>query len=1072
MKVSFLKRRKFWVGTIASLLLLPVLLIGGALLFIYYQQDALVQSAMTSVNEEYQGRIEVGDVHLEPFDDFPYVSLKIDDVRVFETKQDNAPLGLEVADIYLGFNFWDILSGQFDVQSLVVEDGFFNIILHEDGTNNIQNALATNSTKSETKESSPVEVHLKKIELRNLDIHKLNEATHVDIETYIYNAVGGFKTEEKAIKAHIDSEFELNVINGSDTTYVKRKQFELHTDISIDNETGIIDIAPSGIVMEHGDFELVGSVATKNEVDLDLSIKGTKPNFDMLIAFAPHDLVPVLERYNNAGQIYFNAIIDGPVTNGAQPYIKAEFGADQAFLENTEVAKKVDDLGFKGFFTNGEQRNLETMEFSLTEMQANLEQGRFLGDVRVKNFKEPEIDMQLDADFNLDFLTKFLNLNDVEGVTGSVELHMKFNDIIDLDNPQKAIEELNRAYFAELKVTDLSLSSSKLESPLDQLNAHLIMKGKKAELDQFEAVMGQSDLSITGYLSDLPAIVHHTDDEVDAHLEISSKVLDIAELTDYSETDSTGVNERIEDFQMAFSFKSSAKDFTESEYLPKGEFFIDGLHAQLEHYPHELHDFHADILIDDEDLTIKDFTGYIDDSDFHFNGLIHDYGFWLQEDRHGDVDLDITLQSDLLRLEDVFSYGGENYVPEDYRHEEFDHLTLHLNSSMHFKDSNLSSIDLDLDKLDVKMHVHPMRLEDFAGHFHYEDDHLVVQDFHGQMGRTVFDLDLNYYLGEDPSIRKRDIHLALTANYIDFDQLTNFNTAPTTQPAEPVADHTLADVSEHAEAFNLYELPFTDMLFQVDVGHFIFHDIDLQQINAQLRTTEDHYIYIDTLDMLAADGAIHLSGYFNGSAPEHIYVKPKLTLDKVDIDKLLFKFERYGEDVSLSENLHGKLSATINGNIRVYPDFVPDLDQSEIHMDINVLNGRLVDFEPMLALSDYMGDKDLTNIRFDTLANHMDLTNGVMNIPNMTIESTLGHFDVSGQQDLDLNMEYYIRIPWKLIRQTTRNKLFSKKGRDENAGEDEIVEVDPNKRTRYLNLKLTGNPDDFTIKPQKDKRGK
>lgn len=1069
MKVGFLKRRKFWVRLISSCILIPVLMIGGALLLIYYQQDALVQKGIASVNKEYQGRIEVGDIHLEPFENFPYISLKVDDVRIYETKQENAILGLEVADIYLGFQLWDILAGKFDVQSLIVEDGFFNIVLHEDGTNNLQNALATNK---ERKESTPLEVHLKKIELRNLDIHKLNESTNMDVEAYIYQAEGGFQTEAETINAHIDSDFELNVIKDGDTSFIKHKHFELHTDISIDNETGMIDIAPSGIVMEHGDFELVGELDTKNNMAVDLSIKGTKPNFDMLIAFAPHDLVPVLERYNNAGQIYFNAVIDGPTINGLQPYIKAEFGADQAFLENTEVAKKVDGLGFKGYFTNGDQRNLETMEFSLTDMQANLEQGRFLGEVTVKNFKQPEINMQMDADFNLDFLTKFLNLNDVEGVTGSVELHMRFNDIIDLDNPQNAIEELNQAYFAELKVTDLSLSSSKLESPLDQLNAHLIMNGKKAELDQFEALMGNSDLSITGYLSDLPAIIHHTDDEVDAHLEIRSKMLDLAELTDYSAEDSSGVNERIEEFRTAFSFKSSAKDFTESKYLPKGEFFIDGLHAQLKNYPHELHDFNADILIDNQDLTIKDFTGYIDDSDFHFNGLIHDYGFWMQKDRNGDVDLDLTFQSDLLRLEDIFSYNDKNYVPEDYRHEEFDHLTLHLNSSMHFKDSNLSSIDLDLDKLDVKMHVHPMRFEKFAGQFHYEDDHLMVQNFHGKMGRTVFDLDLNYYLGKDPAIRKRDNHLVLKANYIDFDQLTNFKATPASQATSPSSDSNLEDVSEHAEAFNLYELPFTDMLFQVNIGHFIYHHIDLQQINAQLRTTQDHYIYIDTLDMLAADGAIHLSGYFNGSDPKHIYFKPQLSLEDVDIDQLLFKFEHYGEDMSLSENLRGKLSATINGNIRVYPDFVPNLDQSEIHLDLNVLNGRLVDFEPMLALSDFMGDKDLTNIRFDTLSNHMDLNNGVINIPNMTIESTLGHFDVSGQQDLDLNMEYYIRVPWKLIRQSTRQKLFKKQGQNQNTGEDEIVEVDRDKRTRYVNLQLVGNPDDFKIRPQKDKREK
>ena len=80
-------------------------------------------------------------------------------------------------------------------------------------------------------------------------------------------------------------------------------------------------------------------------------------------------------------------------------------------------------------------------------------------------------------------------------------------------------------------------------------------------------------------------------------------------------------------FSLGLSFTSSARAFTESPHLPLGEFFIDSLHAKLKHYPHELHDFHADILIDSSDIKIVDFTGEIDGSDMHIDGVVHDFGF-------------------------------------------------------------------------------------------------------------------------------------------------------------------------------------------------------------------------------------------------------------------------------------------------------------------------------------------------------------------------------------------------------------------------------------------------------------
>jgi hypothetical protein len=503
--------------------------------------------------------------------------------------------------------------------------------------------------------------------------------------------------------------------------------------------------------------------------------------------------------------------------------------------------------------------------------------------------------------------------------------------------------------------------------------------------------------------------------------------------------------------------------------LPKGEFFIDSLYAELKNYPHKLHDFNVDVLIDSVDLKMVDFTGFIDDSDFHFDGLIHDYAFWMKPQLNGDVTLDINLTSSKLKLKDIFSYNGENYVPKEYRHEEFDNLALHVTSNMHYKDSVLHSIDLALDKLDAKMKLHPQRFHDFRGNIRYENERIIIQNFHGEIGATNFNFDLNYYLGANPEIKKRDNYLELRANYIDYDALFNFNLSP--PKTKEFAGATTKDVKEHADAFNIYKLPFPDMQFKVDIDHFIYHKIDLQNIKAKLRTTPNHYIYIDTLNMDAAGGKIQLGGYFNGSDPEHIYMQPILEMTNVDLDKLLFKFENFGQDHLVSENLQGKLTTTIKGKIRVYPDMVPDLDQSTLEMDVKVLNGRLKNYHPMQALSNYMRDKNLQNIRFDTLQNNLKIKKGEISIPSMTIESTLGHIELSGTHDQNQMIDYFLRIPWKTVRKAAWQKLFgSKKDSVTNQEqEDKIIEVDTTKKIKYLNLNIKGSIDDYKISLRKKK---
>ena len=223
--------------------------------------------------------------------------------------------------------------------------------------------------------------------------------------------------------------------------------------------------------------------------------------------------------------------------------------------------------------------------------------------------------------------------------------------------------------------------------------------------------------------------------------------------------------------------------------------------------------------------------------------------------------------------------------------------------------------------------------------------------------------------------------------------------------------------------------------------------------------------------MDAAGGSIDLSGYFNGSDSKHIYMQPRLKMNNVDLDQLLFKFENFGQDHLVSENLKGKLTASITGKIRVYPDLVPDLDQSFIEMDVKVLDGELKKYDPMLALSDYMGDKDLQNIRFDTLQNNLDVNKGEISIPIMSIESTIGHIELSGTHDSAHNIDYYIRIPRKTVRQAAWSKLFGAKGNGSTnkSKPDEIEEVDPNTKIKYLNLQVQGTIDDYKISLGKKK---
>lgn len=1049
----FLKRVQFWKLLILIALIIPIILFGTAAGIVYAKQGEVVQQLIETLNKDFRGKLVIDDSHVEPFSNFPYISIDLEGVKIYETKEDHSQLIADISEVFLGFDLWTILGGDININDIKLKDGSVDLVQHTNGKFNIEIALTSEVAIEDVEE----EFHLKlsKIECENIDVHKLNEENDLILDALLYTAEAEFSTQPKHTFVFFDANLELNLIQGGDTTFIKHKHVEVNTKLDYLTLEEVLHIQPTTIHLENSEFAMEGNIDFKNDLFLDLLFTGNKKNFDLVIAMAPEELSPILQRYQNKGTIFFETTIKGKSINDHSPAIDAKFGCENGFFKNTIKNKVVDELNFMGSFTNGAKRNSSTMELRIEDFTAHPESGEVTANLSVSNFDDPEIEFQINSSFELEFLVNFFNLTDINDMSGSVDLQMNFHDIVNIDAPEHAISTLNEAYYSRFQIQDLKFNFGPNDLPVHDMDLLVEMNGHKAEIKHCDVKLGNSDLSLHGEISDLPAVLHHTDQEIDTRLAVKSNFLDLYELTG---SDSSGFDEQISNLSLNLDFKSSARAITESPNLPVGEFFIENLYADLKHYPHTLHDFHVDVLIDDTTLQIVDFKGMIDKSDFLFSGNIKHYELWLEEAKNGDAEVDVNFASSSLRLEDLFSYQGENYVPKEYRHEELKGFKFHGNAMIHFKDT-FHSVDLNLDHFDAKMKIHPLAFEKFNGRVHYEEGHLIVENFSGKLGHSDFTTTLHYYLGDDKSIKKRDNYFSLASRYLDVDEIITYT------PTSPSGEHK----TNHDSVFNIYEMPFTDMTFDVDIDQLNYHQYTINSLHTRMRTNPEHYLYIDTLTVQVAGGRIATNGYFNGSNPQLIYFSPDMYVDKVDLDQVLLKFDNFGQDHLVSENLHGEFTGHITGKIHLHTDLVPQIDDSEIHIDAHVENGRLENFKMLESFSDYFKDKNLKKVIFDTLENHLDITNGVMNIPTMTANTTLGFMEFSGTQDMNLNYEYFMRVPWKLVTQAAASKLFKRKKEDidpEKVGEIQYG----TEKTRYINIIVKGNSENYTISLGKKKK--
>jgi AsmA-like C-terminal region len=374
---------------------------------------------------------------------------------------------------------------------------------------------------------------------------------------------------------------------------------------------------------------------------------------------------------------------------------------------------------------------------------------------------------------------------------------------------------------------------------------------------------------------------------------------------------------------------------------------------------------------------------------------------------------------------------------------------------------------------------HSFQLDSIRGNIKFGVDHFVkIDTLRGKIGRSDFDLSMRLYAGDDTIRRKKENFLTFSSRFLDVDQLTNYylsaeedSADSISSPANPAGDAVQTKGSSHADAFNIFKIPFIDFNAAVNVGKIKYNHLVLKNFFSNIRMEANQRIYLDTLGLEMIGGRINAKGDLNGNDPNKIYLRSRICVEDINIEKLMLKLDYFGQDYVINKNIKGSLSGQIESYVQVHPDLTPLIDQSEAKLDLEIINGSLINFGPMHAISSYFKDKNLNMVRFDTLRNTLSFKNGALFIPDMNINSSLGFMEISGKQSMDMQMEYYLRIPLKMVTQVGFRMLFGKKQEEVDPDQVDAIEYrDKERKIRFMNLRITGTPEEYSVHLGKAKK--
>lgn len=448
-------------------------------------------------------------------------------------------------------------------------------------------------------------------------------------------------------------------------------------------------------------------------------------------------------------------------------------------------------------------------------------------------------------------------------------------------------------------------------------------------------------------------------------------------------------------------------------------------------------------------LSLKNFSGYLGNDLLRGNIIISNFNDpYLDVDIKGNFDVASVLK--LYPVKQLKKASGKIDADVNFKGK-LSYLT-DITKTQHIKTSGkfyIRNIDFQLDEVGLDF-------KDFNGMFYFDKHDLGISKLTGIVGKSDFEVKgffknfIAYVLLENEILK---IQAEFNSNYVNVNEILSKGMDESKTASSKASND--KHYSFHLSPFLAYDLNchIKELDFRKMTG-----SNTLKNLTGKLML-RDRLLHYQNLSMDVAEGNVRMNGVINASDTSKIQIRNNTTLSNIDVTKAFHLLENFGQSFITDKNLKGKLSANVETILKFDSKLHLDINSLSSMAEIKIVNGALIQFEPMQeigvflrkkAYAKYLKSSDFNNVNFSKLENTILISKGIIEIPEMVVQSDLTpDLTIKGTHGFNDKINYSINFP--LINYVRDEKLESKG-----------IEVDKQKRW-HLYLTAKGTVDNYKI---------
>ncbi len=512
-----------------------VLLLAAIIVLPFAFKGKIKTAIKDAANENLTAVLEFSDVSLSLIRNFPNLTVTIDDFSLTGTEHFEGVKLVEAREIRATVDLFSIFGDTIALREIGLRHLNVDVRVLPDGRANYDIAKPSDTEElesGETSEGGGFALNLKKYWISDANI-SYDDATFpmtLLIEGMNHSGSGDFTQDVFTLVTTTHADRLDLVYDG--IRYIKDAQTDLDAEIEIDNRTSKYTFKDNRAVLNLLPLEADGYIAMPGDaIEMDIAFRTTGSDLVTLLSMVPAEFASDLSGVKASGRTEFNGFVRGTYSESSMPGFGLNLTVNDGRFSYPDLPESVEKIDIKLRVDASKGIDSDAMTVDLDRFYMEVARNPIDVSFHLRNpYTDPLVESDIRAKVDFDKLKDVVPLEAGDELTGSLNANLHFKGRVSaLDEERYEDFEAN----GDLVLLDTRFSSESLVDPVDISSLYFKFNPRYAELTNFDARIGASDLSAEGRVNNYLQYALR-DELLEGRFNVRSNYLDLNEFTEES----------------------------------------------------------------------------------------------------------------------------------------------------------------------------------------------------------------------------------------------------------------------------------------------------------------------------------------------------------------------------------------------------------------------------------------------------------------------------------------------------------------------------------------------------------